>query len=71
MVLEAPGAPLTERMLPRPELRHAFVLKPLADLAPDYRVPGDGRRLAELWEAHPDFALPPLALPWPAENGGA
>jgi 2-amino-4-hydroxy-6-hydroxymethyldihydropteridine diphosphokinase len=52
--------------LPRPELRHAFVLKPLFDLAPDFRVPGDGRRLAELWEAHPEHARPPLALPWPA-----
>jgi 2-amino-4-hydroxy-6-hydroxymethyldihydropteridine diphosphokinase len=57
--------------LPRPELRHAFVLKPLVDLAPDYRVPGDGRRLAELWETHADFARPPPALPWPAETRGA
>lgn len=45
--------------LPRPELRHAFVLKPLADIAPGYRVPGDGRTLAELWAAHPDAASPP------------
>ena len=37
---------------------HAFVLKPLADLAPDFRVPGDGRTLAELWRAHPEFAQP-------------
>jgi 2-amino-4-hydroxy-6-hydroxymethyldihydropteridine diphosphokinase len=57
--------------LPRPELRHAFVLKPLFDLAPDYRVPGDGRRLAELWEAHPQYAQPPRPLPWPADAGGA
>ena len=33
---------------PRPELRHAFVLKPLADIAPDYRDPISGRTLAEL-----------------------
>lgn len=40
--------------IPRPELKHAFVLKPLADIAPDVRVPGDGRTLAGLWAAHPD-----------------
>ena len=44
--------------LPRSELRHAFVLKPLADIAPDLRVPGDGRRLAELWACHRDRDLP-------------
>lgn len=49
--------------LPRPELRHAFVLKPLADIAPGYRVPGDGRTLAELWAAHPEAASPPAADP--------
>ena len=35
--------------VPRPELRHAFVLKPLADLAPDYVHPRIGRSLAALW----------------------
>lgn len=40
--------------IPRPELKHAFVLRPLADIAPDLVVPGDGRTLAELWRAHPD-----------------
>jgi 2-amino-4-hydroxy-6-hydroxymethyldihydropteridine diphosphokinase len=40
--------------IPRPELKHAFVLKPLADIAPDRVVPGDGRTLAQLWAAHPD-----------------
>ena len=38
--------------LPRPELRHAFVLKPLCDIAPDVAVPGDGRTLATLWAQH-------------------
>lgn len=42
--------------LPRPELKHAFVLRPLADIAPDIVVPGDGRTLATLWAAHPDAA---------------
>ena len=37
-------------ILPRDEiLRYAFVLKPLADLAPDERHPVDGRRYGDLW----------------------
>ena len=45
LVLDGPG----HLQLPRAELKHAFVLKPLFDLAPDLRVPGDGRTLATLW----------------------
>lgn len=40
--------------IPRPELKHAFVLKPLVDIAPDTVVPGDGRTLAQLWAVHED-----------------
>ena len=40
--------------VPRSELRHAFVLKPLADIAPARRHPVDGRTLGELWAVHPD-----------------
>lgn len=40
--------------IPRPELKHAFVLKPLFDLAPDFAVPGTGASLKTLWQAHPD-----------------
>ncbi|HEY4582665.1 MAG TPA: 2-amino-4-hydroxy-6-hydroxymethyldihydropteridine diphosphokinase [Lysobacter sp.] len=43
--------------IPRPELKHAFVLRPLADIAPDVVVPGCGRTLAQLWAAHPDHDL--------------
>ncbi|MEX1827944.1 2-amino-4-hydroxy-6-hydroxymethyldihydropteridine diphosphokinase [Luteibacter sp. CQ10] len=39
--------------LPRGELRHAFVLKPMADIAPTVRHPVDGRTMAELWAAFP------------------
>lgn len=39
--------------LPRPELQHAFVLQPLAEIAPDYRHPVSGLTLRELWQAHP------------------
>ena len=55
--------------IPRPELRHAFVLKPLADLAPGFIVPRDGRSLAQLWRDHPEHDSPPAALPWPPEAG--
>lgn len=40
--------------IPRPELKHAFVLQPLADIAPDFVDPVSGRTLAALWQAHPD-----------------
>jgi len=40
--------------LPREDLRHAFVLKPLAEIAPDVVVPGDARTLSVMWCAHAD-----------------
>lgn len=40
--------------IPRPDLVHAFVLRPLADIAPEMVVPDDGRTLAQLWAVHPD-----------------
>jgi 2-amino-4-hydroxy-6-hydroxymethyldihydropteridine diphosphokinase len=51
-VLRGPG----HLEIPRPDLRHAFVLKPLADIAPDYRHPLTGETLAALWAAHPEHA---------------
>ncbi|MBD8872735.1 2-amino-4-hydroxy-6-hydroxymethyldihydropteridine diphosphokinase [Rhodanobacter sp. DHB23] len=44
--------------VPRKELRHAFVLKPLADIAPQARHPVSGRTLAELWAAFPQESEP-------------
>lgn len=52
-VLEGPG----NLRIPRPELAHAFVLKPLADIAADAVVPGTGWTLGQLWAAHPDRDL--------------
>lgn len=61
-VIDGPG----HLQIPRKELRHAFVLKPLADIAPQARHPLDGRSLAELWAAFPQESEPltrePLAL---------
>jgi 2-amino-4-hydroxy-6-hydroxymethyldihydropteridine diphosphokinase len=50
LVLRGPG----HLELPRPDLRHAFVLKPLADIAPTYRHPVSGQTLAALWATHPE-----------------
>jgi 2-amino-4-hydroxy-6-hydroxymethyldihydropteridine diphosphokinase len=47
LVLDGPG----HLEIPRKELAQAFVLKPLADIAPAVREPRSGRSLAELWAA--------------------
>lgn len=44
--------------IPRPELKHAFVLKPLTDIAPGFVDPVSGRTLAELWAASPERGQP-------------
>ncbi|AEQ94953.1 2-amino-4-hydroxy-6-hydroxymethyldihydropteridine diphosphokinase [Xanthomonas oryzae] len=50
-IVEGSGHP----RIPRPELKHAFVLKPLADIAPDFIDPLSGKTLAALWQAHPQY----------------
>lgn len=46
LVCEQPGM-----ILPRPDLlRRAYMLKPLADLAPTLRHPTAGRTIAQLWQ---------------------
>lgn len=52
LVLEGPG----NLRIPRPELQHAFVMKPLADIAADVPVPGTGHTVGQLWQAHPQHA---------------
>ncbi|MDB6164361.1 MAG: 2-amino-4-hydroxy-6-hydroxymethyldihydropteridine diphosphokinase [Xanthomonadaceae bacterium] len=58
LVLEGPG----EFQLPRPELHHAYVLKPLSDVAPDFVDPLRKMTLAKLWKAHPRSATPPAQV---------
>ncbi|MDR9433721.1 MAG: 2-amino-4-hydroxy-6-hydroxymethyldihydropteridine diphosphokinase [Spiribacter sp.] len=42
-------------ILPRDEiLKYTFVIKPLADVAPDERHPVDGRRYQDIWAAFTD-----------------
>lgn len=41
--------------IPRDELKHAFVLRPLAEIAPDVIVPGSACTLTELWAQHADY----------------
>lgn len=49
------------RVLPRDEiLRYAFVLRPLAELAPDDRHPALGQSYRELWQSFEAAAQPPL-----------
>lgn len=55
LVYRGPG----NLQVPRPELHQAFVLKPLADIAPGFRDPASGETLATLWAAHPQSAAPP------------
>ena len=55
--------------LPRADiLRRAFVLKPLADIAPEGRHPVNGKAFAELWAAFADQSqrLSKVELPEPA-----
>ena len=44
--------------LPRPELKHAFVLRPLADIAPEAVIAGTGTTVIEAWRAHAEFGTP-------------
>lgn len=61
LVVDGPG----HLRIPRPELKHAFVLKPLADIAPDFVDPVQQRTLAHLWRAHPqhDDVFETVVLP--------
>jgi 2-amino-4-hydroxy-6-hydroxymethyldihydropteridine diphosphokinase len=44
--------------IPRKELKHAFVLKPVADIAPEMRHPVIGKTMRELWSSFPAESEP-------------
>ncbi|MET3652292.1 2-amino-4-hydroxy-6-hydroxymethyldihydropteridine diphosphokinase [Dyella japonica] len=49
--------------IPRKELRHAFVLRPIADIAPQLRHPVTGETMASLWSAFPVDSEPLIVEP--------
>jgi 2-amino-4-hydroxy-6-hydroxymethyldihydropteridine diphosphokinase len=59
LVSDEPGL-----LLPRPDLlRRAFMLKPLADLAPGLRHPTQQRTIGELWSQFAgDYSLVPVTI---------
>ena len=65
-VIEGPG----NLRIPRDELRHAFVLRPLSDLAPDLVPPdGDSRTLSQRWRDLPAAERESVELIVPANAG--
>ncbi|WP_109123593.1 2-amino-4-hydroxy-6-hydroxymethyldihydropteridine diphosphokinase [Dyella sp. C11] len=44
--------------IPRKELKHAFVLKPIADIAPQLKHPVTGQTMRALWQAFPAESEP-------------
>ncbi|MGA0587182.1 2-amino-4-hydroxy-6-hydroxymethyldihydropteridine diphosphokinase [Dyella sp. KRB-257] len=56
--------------IPRDELRHAFVLRPIADIAPQFAHPVTGRTMAELWAAFPAETEPMTIESWPEPSAG-
>jgi len=64
LVTEGPG----HLQVPRDELKHAFVLRPIADIAPDFVHPVSGRSMAELWAAFPADTAPMAVEPWLAPS---
>ena len=54
LVIDGPG----HLQIPRNELQHAFVLRPIADIAPAFRHPVSGLSMAELWAAFPQQREP-------------
>ncbi len=51
LIVDGPG----HLQIPRDELKHAFVLAPLAEIAPFARHPQNGRSISELWRAHAQY----------------
>ena len=54
LIVDGPG----HLQIPRDELQFAFVLRPIADIAPDFRHPLSGKSMRELWQAFPADSEP-------------
>ena len=54
LIVEGPG----HLQIPRDDLKHAFVLAPLAEIAGEIRHPCSGQTLGELWREHPEHEAP-------------
>jgi len=54
LIIDGPG----HLQIPRNELQFAFVLRPIADIAPDFRHPLSGKSMRELWQAFPADSEP-------------
>jgi len=54
LIVDGPG----HLQIPRNELQFAFVLRPIADIAPDFRHPLSGKSMRELWQAFPADSEP-------------
>ncbi len=50
LIVDGPG----HLQIPRDELKHAFVLAPLAEIAPYVCHPLSGKAMEEMWRAHPE-----------------
>lgn len=61
LVIDGPG----HLQIPRKELQHAFVLRPIADIAPTFLHPLSGLSMAELWAAFPAEHEPLTVEPLP------
>lgn len=58
--------------LPRPEItKCAFVLRPFAEIAPAFVLPGSEFTLKEIWETHVLQAQPLELVPWPGPSEAA
>lgn len=66
LVTEGPG----HLQIPRDELKHAFVLRPIADIAPQFAHPVTGRTMAELWAAFPAETAPMTVESWLEPSAG-
>lgn len=61
-------------VLPRPDLlRRAYMLRPLAELAPGLQHPTRGESMADLWKAFNGAAHPmqPVDLGWPGSDAAS